>query len=60
MGKSDNKQTKRRANKATDEKSKHKNKPSFDPATFEATDNDGGLRHSKWRDQFRQLCEYKA
>ena len=28
--------------------------------TFEATDNDGGLRHSQWRDLFRQLCEYKV
>ena len=61
MGKSDNKQTKKRAYKATNDESKHKNnKPSFDATTFEATDNDGGLRHSQWHDHFRQLCEYKA
>ena len=61
MGKSDNKQTKKRAHKATNDESKHKNnKPSFDATTFEATDNDGGLRHSQWHDHFRQLCEYKA
>jgi hypothetical protein len=59
MGKSDEKQTKKRARKATDGGSKHKNKPSVDAATFEATD-DEGLRHSHWRDQFRQLCEYKV
>jgi hypothetical protein len=50
MGKSDEKQTKKRAHKAkaTDGKSKHKNKPSFDShgsspfeITFEAIDNDG-------------------
>ena len=27
--------------------------------TFEAAD-DEGLRHSQWRDNFRQLCEYKV
>ena len=64
MGKSDEKQTKERAHKATGESKQHKNKPSFDAAsfdaaTFEATD-DEGLRHSQWRDQFRQLCEYKV
>jgi hypothetical protein len=69
MGKSDENQTKKRAHKAkaTDGESKHKNKPSFDShgsspfeTTFEAIDNDGGLRHSRWRDHFRQLCEYKV
>jgi hypothetical protein len=59
MGKSDEKQTKERAHKATGESKQHKNKPSFDAATFEATD-DGGFFHSQWRDLFRQLCEYKA
>jgi hypothetical protein len=34
--------------------------PSFDAATFEATDYDGGLHHSNWRDHFRQLCEFKV
>ena len=66
MGKSDEKQTKKRAHKATGE-SKHQNKPSvgtlrstWNPfkATFE--DIDGGFRHSQWCDQFRQLCEYKV
>jgi hypothetical protein len=62
MGKSDEKQIKKRAHKATtDGESKHKNnKPSVDATDFEATDNDEGLRHSRWRDQFRQLCEYKV
>ena len=63
MGKSDANQTKKRSHKAkaTDGgEIKHKNKPSFDAMTFEATDNDGGLRHSQWRDLFRQLCEYKV
>ena len=62
MGKSDEKQTKKRAHKAkaTDGEIKHKNKPSFDAMTFKATDNDGGLRHSQWQDLFRQLCEYKV
>ena len=60
MGKSDEKQTKMRAHKATDSDSKHNNMPSFDAATFEATDNDGGLHHSNWRDHFRQLCEFKV
>ena len=46
MGKSDEKQTKKRAHKATDGASKHKNKPSFGTLgsspfenTFEAIDN---------------------
>ena len=62
MGKSDANQTKKRSHKAkaTDGEIKHKNKPSFDAMTFKATDNDGGLRHSKWQDLFRQLCEYKV
>ena len=61
MGKSDEKQTKKKAHKAkaTDGEIKHKIKPSFDAATFEATDNEG-TRHSQWRDLFRQSCEYKA
>ena len=30
-------------------------------ATFEATDNDASLRrHSQWRENFRQMCDYKA
>jgi hypothetical protein len=37
----------------------HKKQPSFDPAKFEAT-NDDDLQHSKWRDQFKQLCEFKV
>ena len=62
MGKSDANQTKKRSHKAkaTDGEIKHKNKPSVDAMTFEDTDNDGGLRHSQWRDLFRQLCEYKV
>ena len=67
MGKSDEKQIKKRAHKATDGASKHKNKPSFNTLgsspfenTFEAIDNDGGLRHSQWRDRFRQFCAYKV
>jgi len=59
MGKSDETQTKKRVHKATDSESKHKNKPSFDVTNFEAT-NDEGLRHSQWRDHFRQLCEFKV
>ena len=60
MGKSDQKQTKKRARKANaDEESKHKNKPSrLDTMTFESTDNEG-RRQSQWRDFFRQLCEFK-
>ena len=58
MGKSDEKPTKKRAHKATDGESKHKNKPSFDATTFEATD-DGGVRHTQWCDHFRLLSEYK-
>ena len=62
MGKSDANQTKKRAHKAkaTDGEIKHNNKPSFDAAIFEATDNEEGIRQSQWRDQFRQLCEYKV
>jgi hypothetical protein len=59
MGKSDEKQTKKRAHKATDGESKNKNKPSFDATNFEAT-NDEGTHHSQWRDHFRQLCEFKV
>ena len=67
MGKSDEKQTKKRAHKATDGESKHKKQPSFDThgsspveTTFEAIDNNEGLNHSKWRYSFRKLCEYKV
>jgi hypothetical protein len=63
MGKSNANQTKKRSHKAkaTDGgEIKHKNKPSFDAMTFEAIDNDGGLRHSQWCDLFRQLCEFKV
>ena len=59
MGKSDEQQTKKRAHKATDGESKHKNKPSFDATIFEAT-NDEGCRQSHWGDHFRQLCEFKV
>ena len=68
MGKSDDNQSKNKAHKATcseskhkafDGESKHKHKPSVNAADFEATD-DEGIRHSQWRDQFRQLCEYKV
>jgi hypothetical protein len=59
MDKSDGKQTKKRAHKATDGESKHMKKPSFDTlrsspfeVTSEAIDNDGRLRHSQWRDFF--------
>ena len=58
MGKSDEKQTKKRAWKATCE-SKHKNKPSFDETAFEATDFEGA-HHSQWCDLFGQFCDYKA
>ena len=65
MGKSYERQTKRRAHKAIDGESKHKNKPSFDAlgsSRFETTfeDNDGGVHQSQWRDHFRRLCEYKV
>ena len=68
MGKTDPKQTQKRARKATsckskhktaDGESKHKKQPSFDATKFEAT-NDDDLRHSKWRDQFKQLCDFKV
>ena len=59
MGKSEEKQIKQRAHKATDSESKHKNKPSFDATNFEAT-NDEGTHHSQWCDHFRQLCEFKV
>ena len=68
MGKSDEKQAEKRAHKATDGEIKHKIKPSADTTleaipevttSFNAKD-DGGLRHSQWRDHFRQVCEYKA
>jgi hypothetical protein len=67
MGKSDEKQTKKIAHKATtDGESKHKNKPSFDilenfPLATTSKDTDAAIRrHSQWRDHFRQLCEYKV
>ena len=67
MGKSDEKQTKKKAHKATDGESKRKHEPSFDTLlgsspfamTFKDTDREG-VRHSQWLDQFRQLCEYKV
>ena len=62
MGKSDANETKKRAHKAkaTDGEIKHNNKPSFDAALLEATDNEEGPHQSQWRDLFRQLCEYKV
>jgi hypothetical protein len=72
MGKNDEKQTKKRARKATGTskhaatgESKLKKQPSFDTLgsrLFErdCEDNDGGSRDSRWRDLFRQLCEYKV
>ena len=70
MGKSDEKQTKMRAHKATEGESKHNNnynnKPSFETLgsiplapTFEATDY-GGLRNFQWPDHFRKLSEYET
>ena len=67
MGKIDQKQTKKRSckatckskHKATDGDSEHKKQPSLDATKFEAT-NDDGNRHSHWRDQFRQLCDFKV
>jgi hypothetical protein len=73
MGKSDEKQTKKRAHKntgkskhkGTDRESKHKKQSSLDTlgssplaTTFEAT-HDGGVRHSQWCELFRHMCEYK-
>jgi hypothetical protein len=67
MGKNGENQTKKRVHKATGEESKHKNKPSFDtlgstwsPFKTAFRDNDGGSRHSQWREYFRLLCEYKV
>jgi hypothetical protein len=74
MGKSDEKQTKKRAHHKATETSKHaatgerkhKQKSCFDttlggsPFEIACTDNDGGLRHSQWCDLFRQLCEFKV
>ena len=74
MGKSDENQTKKSVHRATDSseskhkaadgESNHKNKPGFDTlgiisldATFENNEIEL-LRHSRWRDLFRQLCEY--
>jgi hypothetical protein len=68
MGKADQEQTQKRTQKATsckskhkpnDGESKHKKQPSFDATKFEAPDHEGSL-HCKWRDQFRQLCEFKV
>ena len=58
MGKSDKKQTKKRARKTTCE-SKDKKQKSVDAMTFEATDEEE-TRHSQWCDQFRHLCEFKV
>jgi hypothetical protein len=66
MGKSDDKQTKEGAHKATDTESKHKNQPSFNyfgnaPIARTSKANDAALRrHSQWCDNFRQFCEYKV
>jgi hypothetical protein len=48
--------------KATDGESKHEHKLGSSPfaTTFEAIDNYGAVRHSQWRDRFRQLCAYKV
>ena len=63
--KSNEKQTKQRAHKATDVEIKYKSKSSFAtlgsiPFVLTFEQNDGGFRHSQWRDHFRQLCEYKV
>ena len=69
MGKSDEKQTEKRAHKAmpTDAESKHNKQTSFatfrSNSPFETTyeNTDAELRrHSQWRDLFQQLCEYKV
>jgi hypothetical protein len=67
MGKSDEKQTEKRAHRAASCGRKQSNKPSFDTlgstpfATTPVEDNDVAIsRHSKWSDFFRQLCEYKV
>ena len=65
MGKSEEKQTKKRAQKATDGESKHKIQTSFatfgSNSPFEIKDTDAELRrHSQWCDRFRELCEYKV
>ena len=76
MGKSDENQTKKSVHRATatgeskhkaaDGESNNKNKPGFDTlgiisldATFENNKIEL-LRHSRWRDNFQQLCEYKV
>jgi hypothetical protein len=66
MGKSDEKKTKNRPHKATDGENKHKKQTSFDTlrsSPFETPfkDTDAATRrHSQWRDNFRQLCEFKV
>ena len=55
MGKSDEKQTKKRTHKATDGKSKHKKQPSLDAMALRSSDNEG-TRHSQWRDHFTNKC----
>ena len=65
MGNSDEKQPKQRAHTATGKskheaaagKSKHKKQSSFNTL---GSNSDGGLRHSQWRDLFRELCDYKV
>ena len=74
MGKSDKEQTKKRAHKAignskhkaTDGDSKNKKQSTLDAlgsspfeTAYEVTD-DGGARHSRWCELFRQMCEYKV
>ena len=53
------------AYKATDSESKHKNNNTLGSSPFRTThlednNDDGKVRDSKWRDRFRQLCEYKV
>jgi hypothetical protein len=67
MGKSDEKETKKRAHKATDGESKHKKQPSVNAlgsksSIFETPfqENDGGLRHSQWRHHFQHVFEYNV
>jgi hypothetical protein len=65
MGKNSEKQTEKRAHKASDGESKHKNKPSCDtlgssPFATTVEFTRAGLHHSQWLNQFQKLCEYKV
>ena len=67
MSKSDGKKTKKRAQKATNSKIKHKataceskDKPSSEATDFEAADDESRFHQCLWRDFYRQLCEYKV